>query len=980
MVVATMWRSTVMLTWLLASETVHSLPWPVEPTSTIEFRTQYPPKTQEARLLVPETHGFYPTSLEREGRLAKQPFPTNLKLDHLLDPLLHPQAGSKSGVLDLLLSGLLPQTHHVPTKRPTTNPPVVTSSSPSEASTSDQTLPLITSPPVVPTASTSLTTANEEASDAIVSQNTGSTRPGYSSQDNNSSSSSETASETTSAGETQATISTTSGGSVQESQSSSETTSAGETQVTISTTSGGSVQQSQSSSETVSASATPMAGGQDVFVPVSSGPIPNTIDSRNDHPVPKNGIVDTDTPVETNKFYCGLFLGTQTNDTFTHPYSIAWVKGSGTTQSYGMAISHVESNVVAQGPVNTAIPGSPISYYINAIGIRSIILSASELGASTVLTTENPLPFSANAVLRPSAGSSQSITFPVVQGMGFVTGIYSNLQPMIQSGVFFNKMVTAGSPRAGIFKYILSLEDGTSWLLYATPDDGADPELRLVSNSEISGPAGWSGTIQVAKNPAGASGEKFYDNSSGVYAVEGAVMGSVSESTGTYNLMWAKAGKYAQNTPLLMFALPHHMESFDASTQSRATSITLRTTTKGQATAVIGEYWTMVEPELPISMGFAPWSVSGGSIDRISPAAQQVILAAAPTELQQDMDAQTDLDSMYFSGKALSKFATLVYTVDKLGGNSTLAAEGLARLKNSFARFIDNKQQFPLVYDNVWKGVVSSASYASGDVGADFGNTLYNDHHFHYGYFIHAAAIIGSMDPQWLLTSKDWVNMLVRDAGNSAGDDPLFPFSRGFDWFHGHSWAKGLFESFDGKDEESTSEDAMFAYALKMWGKTIGDASMEARGNLMLGILRRSLRNYFLMESDNKNQPANFVANKVTGILFENKVDHTTYFGNNLEYIQGIHMLPLLPSSAFVRSKEFVKEEWDAMFASNGPAPAENVVGGWKGVLYANLALVDPAASWNFFTQPNFDYSWIDGGASRTWYLAYAAGLGAVPS
>ncbi|RHZ59386.1 glucan endo-1,3-beta-D-glucosidase [Aspergillus thermomutatus] len=958
MAAATMWRSTVMLTWLLAAETVHSLPRSVEPTRTFEFRTQYPPTTQEARLLAPETHGFYPTSLEREGRSAEQPFPTDLGLGHLLDPLLHLQDSSNSGgLLGLLLSGLRPQPPDVPTDPPTTDPPVVVSSSPSEPSTSDETLPPITSPAVVPTASSSSTTTNEEASDVTVNQSTGSARPNYPSQDGNLSSSPEPASETSPSSESQATSSATSSHPVQQTQSSSEP-----------------------SSQPVSATATPMAGGQDVFVPVSTGPIPDTIPSRDDHPVPKIGIADTDAPIETNKFYSGLFLGTQTNNTFTHPYSLAWVKGNGTSQSYGMAISHVESNVVAQGPVNSAIPGSPISYYVNPIGIHSVILSASELAASTVLTTENPLPFSAHAVLQPSAGSSQSITFPVVQGMGFVTGVYSDLQPKVQSGVFFNKMVTAGSPRAGIFKYSLSLEDGTSWLLYATPDDGTDPQLRLVSNNEIIGPAGWSGTIQVAKNPAGASGEKFYDNSSGVYAVEGAVMGSVSETAGTYNLLWAKAGKDAQNTPLLMFALPHHMESFDASTQSRATNITLRTTTKGQATAVIGEYWTMVEPDLPVSMGFAPWSVSGGSIDNITPAAQQVILSVAPTELQQDMDAQTNLNSMYFSGKALSKFATLVYTVDQLGGNRTLAAEGLERLKKSFARFIDNQQQFPLVYDNVWKGVVSSASYGSGDLGADFGNTLYNDHHFHYGYFIHAAAIIGSMDPQWLQTSKDWINMLVRDAGNSAGNDPLFPFSRGFDWFHGHSWAKGLFESFDGKDEESTSEDAMFAYALKMWGKTIGDASMEARGNLMLGILRRSLRNYFLMDSNNKNQPANFIGNKVTGILFENKVDHTTYFGSNLEYVQGIHMLPLLPSSAFVRSGEFVKEEWDALFASNGPSPAENVVGGWKGVLYANLALVDPVASWDFFTQPNFDYSWIDGGATRTWYLAFAAGLGGVPS
>src|SRR5699024_11485837 len=109
-----------------------------------------------------------------------------------------------------------------------------------------------------------------------------------------------------------------------------------------------------------------------------------------------------------------------------------------------------------------------------------------------------------------------------------------------------------------------------------------------------------------------------------------------------------------------------------------------------------------------------------------------------------------------------------------------------------------------------------------------------------------------------------WVNMLIRDAGNPASDDALFPFSRAFDWYHGHSWAKGLFESFDGKDQESTSEDTMFAYALKMWGKTIGDKSMEARGNLMLGVLRRSLHNYFLLERENINHPPEFVDRKST--------------------------------------------------------------------------------------------------------------------
>ena len=123
------------------------------------------------------------------------------------------------------------------------------------------------------------------------------------------------------------------------------------------------------------------------------------------------------------------------------------------------------------------------------------------------------------------------------------------------------------------------------------------------------------------------------------------------------------------------------------------------------------------------------------------------------------------------------------------------------------------------------------------------------------------------LDPNWLYLNKDWVNTLVRDAANPSLQDDMFPFSRMMDWYHGHSFAKGLFESADSKDEESSSEDAFFSYAIKMWGQVIGDDSMEARGNLMLAIQARTLTSYFLLQSNNVNQPANFIGNKVTGIV-----------------------------------------------------------------------------------------------------------------
>lgn len=85
-------------------------------------------------------------------------------------------------------------------------------------------------------------------------------------------------------------------------------------------------------------------------------------------------------------------------------------------------------------------------------------------------------------------------------------------------------------------------------------------------------------------------------------------------------------------------------------------------------------------------------------------------------------------------------------------------------------------------------------------------------------------------------------------------------------------------------------------------------------------------------------------------------------------------MLPLLPCSPYIRSKEFVAEEWKALFAENATEPADQVQGGWRGILYANFAISDPEASWKYFAQPNFDDSYIDDGATRTWYLAFAAG------
>lgn len=491
----------------------------------------------------------------------------------------------------------------------------------------------------------------------------------------------------------------------------------------------------------------------DIFLPVATDAPPRQIPSRGDHPAPRLGIVSNDCccqtiglthiqvpqniPISTNKFYANIFLGSQGQGVWTHPYSLTWSKGNGNARSWGMAVSHIDANQRAYGPQNTAINGHPVQYFINPIGIQSIVLSATELGPSTVLTSDTLQALSANANLSPYAGSSSRITFPLVQGMGFVTGIYANLRPAIQSSVFFRSVVPAGSPRPGIFKYRITLEDDKSWLVYAMPNSGQDPRLFLESNTMLRGPPNWSGTVQVAKNPNGAAGETIYDASAGVYAVGATITGSALGEVGSYQLHWTKAGSMSgKSTPrLIMFALPHHVQSFDCNgpTPQYETSLRLQTTTKGVATAVIADSWALSEPYLPTYIGFAPWTPSASGPQKLSLAAKRVIEGVAASEVKQNMAEQSNLDSMYFSGKALSKFATLVYAINDLEQLPDLAKEGLSQLKMAFARFTANQQKHPLVYDTAWKGVVSSGTYDTGDPGLDFGNTFYNDHHFHYG-------------------------------------------------------------------------------------------------------------------------------------------------------------------------------------------------------------------------------------------------------
>lgn len=713
--------------------------------------------------------------------------------------------------------------------------------------------------------------------------------------------------------------------------------------------------------------------GNPFSVPISTSSPPSIFKSITHplQPYESNG----GKPIPTNKFYANMLLGTRTNPAYTQPYAI-WQATSG---SYlGMAISHQRLQDFAYGPDATQ---STVEYYFAPVGVMSIVLGAKEFtSASTFALSANSMSdMSLNIVLKKTGSGGGTITMPLVIGMGFVTSTYNGVTPKIMSSIGFASATKQTAPQRNMLKYELKLNNGVKWLMYVTIPSGATVPTFSLSGAYTfqANTVAKNYIIQIATEPASATSSMIsaYDQTAGRYLTGGSMTGSISNNgyTGVYTIQYTAAGTSTNGKPLV-FAAPHHVQSLTSQMSGKATAIKLQSPNMGLLTGYISTQIEMTEA-LPAAIGFLPYSqVSGRTGKGLTAAMKTQITNTIKQELAQNIAAQGNLQSTYYSGKGLDKFAQIAFTAKYVLGNNALALQGLNSLKAVFNKFVTNTQTTPLAYDTTWKGIVSTLGITSGDSTADFGSSYYNDHHFHYGYLIHAAAVIAQLDNdigggKWLGTYKSVVNAWVRDVANPSAQDGYFPVWRSFDWYAGHSWAKGLFKSADGKDEESSSEDVHFAYGMKLWGRVTGDSAMEARGNLMLAVLRRSLNSYYLYRSTNSVMPAKILGNKVAGMMFENKVDHTTYFGTLVQYTQGIHMIPITSISSYIRDPGFVTEEWNALLAPI----ISSVQDGWRGILMQNYALMNPAGSLSFFSGSGFNQAYLDGGMSLTWSLAYAA-------
>jgi hypothetical protein len=247
----------------------------------------------------------------------------------------------------------------------------------------------------------------------------------------------------------------------------------------------------------------------------------------------------------------------------------------------------------------------------------------------------------------------------------------------------------------------------------------------------------------------------------------------------------------------------------------------------------------------------------------------------------------------YWAGKAMGKLACLV-PIARQFDRDHLANAWLDRLKASLEDWLDGEEPNLFRYNKQWSTVYGfPAGYET--------NGYLQDHHFHWGYFLQAAALVAREDPAWPARYGPAVELLIRDTANWNRADKTFPFLNSFEPYAGHAWSNGPAAFHAGNNQESSSESINFAAGVFHWGLATGNRAIRDLGIYLYTTEVEAVRRYWFNEGGHAF-PSGFNW-PVLGILWGNGGAYATWFGGYpdfRQFIHGINFLPLTPASLYL--------------------------------------------------------------------------------
>ncbi|MFG1842999.1 glycosyl hydrolase [Micromonospora sp. NPDC049175] len=324
----------------------------------------------------------------------------------------------------------------------------------------------------------------------------------------------------------------------------------------------------------------------------------------------------------------------------------------------------------------------------------------------------------------------------------------------------------------------------------------------------------------------------------------------------------------------------------------------------------------------------------------------------------------------YWTGKGLGRAARIAEIAD-LVNDTTTRDSALNAIRSTLTDWFtasSGKTSRVFYYDNNWGTLIGyPASYGS--------DQELNDHHFHYGYFIAAAATLAKFDPTWATAGRygGMVDLLIRDANNYQRGDTRFPYLRDFDIYAGHDWASGHGSFGSGNNQESSSEGMNFANALIQWGQVTGDAAVRDAGVFLYTTQAAAIQEYWFDVSD-QNFPAAF-GHSTVGMVWGDGGAYATWFSGEPEMIQGINLLPVTGGHLYLgNNPAYVRTNYAELVRNNGGQPTV-----WQDILWQFQALGDPdAALANLRANPGYTPEEGESRAHTFHWIRNLAALGGV--
>ena len=191
-----------------------------------------------------------------------------------------------------------------------------------------------------------------------------------------------------------------------------------------------------------------------------------------------------------------------------------------------------------------------------------------------------------------------------------------------------------------------------------------------------------------------------------------------------------------------------------------------------------------------------------------------------------------------------------------------------------------------------------------------YDSETFNDHHFHYGYFTYAAAVLCMLDNDFREQYGPMARELAMDYACHERDNRHYPWLRTFNPYCGHSFAGGMGNQGNGNGQESSSESMQAWGGMLMLALALGDKQMYDAAVFGYTVEARAIAEYWF-DRQRRNIDYTKYQHPYCCNLTMQGVGWWTWFSGDPVWMHSIQWMPISTLLTNYMSEDLRFARWD---------------------------------------------------------------------